>query len=180
MANLPLDILKVPTGLLKILEIKSTGVSPQFLENSARATLDVRDLYLYDRVAYVTAEGFATGNFSTTNLTVPEGELWGVVQASFRLLPSELNVYKRLSCTLNIRGASSSQQVMVASSPYMQVDMAPDDYAQILCTWEPPSVCWLGPTERLQGKSNQYQLSSGTENTPTNLYARIYRLQLRA
>jgi hypothetical protein len=77
---MPQLINRVPQGLLGLLDSKASGHNPEELDDSVKATFEVRDLYALNlrgtnsQASTLTGLGVTVGAFS--NLVVPQGELW--------------------------------------------------------------------------------------------------------
>ena len=113
----PLDIQRLPKGLIDLLGMRATGDTPHQLAQSTIAQLEVTDYYLSDRVvglsvqpaAALAATGFSLGVGSA----VPAGEQWMVYSAAI-IVPT-IAAATALKTSLVIRRAFAAYQVLVAT-----------------------------------------------------------------
>jgi hypothetical protein len=87
----PLDIQRLPTGLLDLLGLKGSGKTPVELNEKVSATLaDCVDYYLVNRRTIITGNSAIAmtglGNFAATGVLVPATEIWFVYACSCRLV----------------------------------------------------------------------------------------------
>lgn len=76
----PLDIQKVPRGLLDALGLKGSGRSPVALAPETRLTFPSDWAYLYDAATRTQGVNLTGTNGFNTSWTVPFGECWIVTQ----------------------------------------------------------------------------------------------------
>lgn len=76
----PTTIQRLPTGLLDMLGMQSTGASPNEIAGVVTPTVNLGDLYLWDRVRVLTANtpNIASVNPFASTVTPPQGEQWMV------------------------------------------------------------------------------------------------------
>lgn len=76
----PTTIQRVPTGLLDMLGMQSTGVGPSEVAQLVQPVVDLGSLYLWDRVRVLTANtpNIASVNPFASTVTPPTGEQWFV------------------------------------------------------------------------------------------------------
>lgn len=76
----PLDIQRLPRGLLDLLGLLSGGDTPHQFANTTTGVLDLLDLYTVDRLqvlsALITVPPAALGNFQFAGSVVPQGQVW--------------------------------------------------------------------------------------------------------
>jgi len=76
---MPLPIQRPPAGLLELLGLRGTGITPVALEDYLRGSLDLTVLYMAPlgrTLRGATAAVGATGFFAGTGLAVPTSEIW--------------------------------------------------------------------------------------------------------
>jgi hypothetical protein len=144
-----LTIQRLPTGLLDILGMQSTGDTPHSLEQSVSATLDTTELYLMDRfarrieqTAVIAAAGtFIAGLPTATPLGPQPGEQWmlyGVTVTS-----------TALAAATNISYVFSLSRTSLGGTQYLSSKQSvanPDVFGQGQL-WERPMI--LRPGDQL-------------------------------
>jgi hypothetical protein len=87
----PQDIQRYPTGLIDLLGMRATGQTPNQLGAEISGSIEIGDLYLYDRrVTQVGQSPVAIGAVgflaNTTGATVvPQGEMWVLYDCTLRV-----------------------------------------------------------------------------------------------
>jgi hypothetical protein len=88
-----MTIQRFPKGLLDWLGMKGSGDTPHELGTQLASVMDIGQLYLLDRAAFqngstsnISTNGIQTP--STTNFTVPAGELWAMKNFTMSKYPS--------------------------------------------------------------------------------------------
>jgi hypothetical protein len=134
-----MTIQRYPTGLLDFLGMQSTGDTPHELAQELRASVDLGDLYLSDRLRTVSAGG--SGPITTTSYLagglqtiVPAGETWLVYSAYVTSTPVTAGATIKGNLAI-FRQTAGQVQILPASFSVLAAEL-------ILCSqiWERPMV----------------------------------------
>lgn len=86
------DINRVPWGLLSLLDTQTQGVVPSILGDQVSGTIDLTALYFASkrpRQSIAMTSSSTVGYLTAATITVPEGYLWVVINASVAALHNE-------------------------------------------------------------------------------------------
>ena len=111
---------RVPRGLQSLLDSKSLGVNPTELMQTVSPTVDLAYFWYADKPllgAFASTVGGAIG--TSASVTIPNGELWAVVNVAGECLSAAAADNPRFS--LRVRGgfASAIANTLAESSPYI-------------------------------------------------------------